>query len=136
MSARWSFLARTVRYGDVEAVQFASATPAQIAALTPGIDRYLMPTDPSSANSQIVQRYKAKWITDLDVTFRVSKQLALSVGANNVFDILPHRTVPSVIADGTVFNGADNAGSLPYLLNPTPYGINGAFYYGKVSWKF
>lgn len=133
---QWSFLGRSIRYGDIEAVQFSSATPAQIAALMPGIDGHLMPTDPVSANSQIVQRYKAKWITDVDATFRVSKQLSLSVGANNVFDILPHRTVPSVIAGGTVFNGADNAGSLPYLLNPTPYGFNGAFYYGKVSWKF
>ncbi len=132
----WSFLARSVRYGDVDAVQFASATPAQIAALTPGIDSYLQPTDPVTANSQIVQRYKARWITDVDVTFRATKQLSLSVGANNVFDILPHRTVPSVIAGGTVYNGADNAGSLPFLLNPTPYGFNGAFYYGKVSWKF
>jgi iron complex outermembrane recepter protein len=134
--AQWSFLARMMRYGNVEAVQFSGATPAQIAALTPGISSYLLPTDPVSANSQVVQRYEAKWITDLDVTFRVSRQLALSVGANNVFDVMPHRTAPSVIAGGTVFNGADNAGSLPFLLNPTPYGFNGAFYYGKVSWKF
>ena len=89
-----------------------------------------------SPNSQIVQRYEAKWITDLDITFRASKNLTLAVGANNVFDILPHRTVPSVISGNTVFNGADNAGSLPFLLNPTPYGFNGTFYYGKVSWKF
>jgi hypothetical protein len=50
--------------------------------------------------------------------------------------LTPHRTVPSVISGTTVFNGADNAGSLAYLLNPTPFGFNGAFYYGKVSWKF
>ena len=132
----WSFLLRNVRHGDVEAVQFSGATPAQIAALTPGIDSYLRPTDPVSANSQLVQRYKAKWTTDVDVTFRASKNLTLSVGANNVFDVMPHATVPTVVAGGTVFNGADNAGSLPFLLNPTPYGFNGAFYYGKVSWKF
>jgi iron complex outermembrane recepter protein len=134
--SRWSFLARGIRYGDTEAVQASSATPAQIAALMPGIDGYLMPTDPVSVNSQIVQRYKAEWITDLDVTFRWSRQLSVSVGANNVFNILPHRTVPSVVVNGAAVNGADNAGSLPYLLNPTPYGFNGAFYYGKVSLKF
>jgi iron complex outermembrane receptor protein len=133
---QWSFLLRNVRYGDVEAVQSSSATPAQIAALLPGIDGYLAPTDPAGPNSQIVQRYEAKWVTDIDVTFRATKQLTLAVGVNNVFDILPHRTVPSVISGTTVFNGADNAGSLPYLLNPTPFGTAGAFYYGKVSWKF
>jgi iron complex outermembrane receptor protein len=133
---KWSFLARTVRYGEVQAVQFSSATPAQIAALTPGYSTYLMPTDPVSANSQIVQRYAPKWITDLDATYRHSKQLTLSVGANNVTNVLPHRTIGSTVSGGTVFNGGDNAGSLPYLLNPTPYGFNGAFYYTKVSYKF
>jgi iron complex outermembrane receptor protein len=133
---KWSFLLRNIRYGDVEAVQFSSATSAQIAALTPGIESYTRPTDPAGANSQLIQVYGAKWITDIDVTFRVTRQLTLSVGANNAFDIMPHRTVPSQIVSGTVFNGGDNAGSLPYLLNPTPYGFNGAFYYGKVSWRF
>jgi iron complex outermembrane recepter protein len=132
----WSFLARTIRYGRVEAVQFSSATPAQIAALTPGENTYLMPTDPAGANSQIIQRYDGEWIVDLDVTFRMTKQLSVSLGVNNFFDIMPHRTIPSRIVNGVVFNGGDNAGSLPYLLNPTPYGFNGAFYYGKVSWKF
>ena len=42
----------------------------------------------------------------------------------------------TTVSGGTVFNGGDNAGSLPYLLNPTPYGFNGAFYYTKVSYKF
>ena len=133
---KWSFLARTVRYGEVQAVQFSSATPAQIAALTPGYSTYLMPTDPVGANSQIVQRYAPKWITDLDATYRHSKQLTWSVGVNNVTNVLPHRTIGSTVSGGTVFNGGDNAGSLPYLLNPTPYGFNGAFYYTKVSYKF
>jgi iron complex outermembrane receptor protein len=132
----WSVLLRNIHYGTVEAVQFASVTPAQVAALTPGIDAYTLPTDPPSANSQLIQRYGGKWITDLDVTFRATKQISLSAGANNLFDIRPHKTVPSRIVNGVVFNGADNAGSLPYLLNPTPYGFNGAFYYGKVSVKF
>jgi iron complex outermembrane recepter protein len=134
--SQWSFLARTIRYGDVEAVQFSSATPAQIAALLPGISGYTQATDPVTANSQLVQRYRAKWVTDLDITFRASRQLSLSVGANNLFGTTPDRTVPSVINNGVAVNGADNAGSLPYLLNPTPYGFNGAFYYGKVSWRF
>jgi iron complex outermembrane recepter protein len=133
---QWSFLARTVRYGEVQAVQLSSATPAQIAALTPGYDTYVMPTDPVSGNSQVVQRYGPKWITDLDVSYRFSKQLSVSLGANNVFDIQAHSTLGSRVVGGVAFNGADNAGSLPYLLNPTPFGFNGAFYYSKVSWKF
>ncbi len=76
------------------------------------------------------------WKVGVDVTFRATRQLSLSMEANNLLHIRPRATVPSVLANGTVFNGAVNAGSLPYLLNPTLYGFNGAFYYGKVSWKF
>ncbi len=133
---KWSFLARTVRSGEVQAVQFSGATPAQIAALTPSFSTYLLPTVPAGANSQIIQRYAPKWITDLDATYRYSKQLTLSVGANNVMNVLPHQTIASTISGGTVFNGGDNVGSLPFLLNPTPYGFNGAFYYTKLSYKF
>ena len=58
------------------------------------------------------------------------------MGANNVMHVLPHQTIASTISGGTVFNGGDNVGSLPFLLNPTPYGFNGAFYYTKLSYKF
>ena len=51
-------------------------------------------------------------------------------------NVLPHQTIASTISGGTVFNGGDNVGSLPFLLNPTPYGFNGAFYYTKLSYKF
>lgn len=134
--AKWSVLARVMRFGETQAVQFSSATPAQIAALTPNHSTYLLATDPVGANRQIVQRYRGQWISDLDVTFKWSRQLSFSLGANNLFDVMPHATIKSVVSNGTVVNGADNAGSLPYLLNPTPYGFNGAFYYSKVSWKF
>jgi iron complex outermembrane receptor protein len=133
---RWSFLVRNVRYGEYDYVHFASATPAQITALSAGNEVYLRPTEPPSANSQIVQRYGAKWNTDVDVSFRFSRQLTISIGANNVLDVYPDRTLASRISDGVPFLGNDNAGSAPYLLNAAPMGINGAFYYGKVSWKF
>lgn len=133
---RWSFLLRNIRYGEYDYVHFASATPATIAALAPGNEIYLRPTDPVSANSQIVQRYGAKWATDLDATFRFSRQLSFSIGANNVFNVYPDKTLASRIANGAPVLGNDNAGSAPYLLNAAPMGINGAFYYGKVSWKF
>ncbi len=133
---QWSFLVRNIRYGQFDSVHFSNATPAQIAALTPGYTTYLRPTVPAGPNSQIVQRYDAKWSTDLDVTYRYSKQLMFSIGANNLFDVRPEKTIGSVISGGTVFNGDDNAGSLPYLLNPSPLGFNGAFYYTKVSYKF
>ncbi len=131
-----SFLTRAIRYGDVESVQASSATPAAIAALTPGIRSYLRPTDPVSANSQIVQVFAARWLFDLDVSYRFSKALSFAVGVNNITDERATRSMPTVVSNGTVFSGNDNQGSLPYLLNPTPYGFNGRSFYGKVSWRF
>lgn len=133
---QWSFLVHSSRYGTYDFVHFASATPAQIAALSPGFNLYTLPTDPVSANSQIAQRFGARWSTDLDVTYRVSKQLSVSIGANNIFDEMPERTVASRVVNGVAFNGNDNGGITPYLNNPSPLGVNGIFYYTKVSWKF
>lgn len=130
-----SVFLRNVRYGEVETVAFASATPAQIAALTPGFDTRLAPTVPASANSQIIQSFDPKWLTDLDVTYRLSDGITVSVGANNLFDVYPTKNLASVVVNGTVFNGSDNVGIFPYN-GIAPSGFNGAFYYGKVSYRF
>lgn len=133
---RLSFLTRAIRYGDVESVQTASASPAAIAALTPGIRSYLQPTVPAGANSQIVQIFAARWLFDFDATYRFSQALSFALGVNNVTDERATRSMPTVVSGGTVFGGNDNQGSLPYLTNPTPYGFNGRSFYGKVSWRF
>jgi iron complex outermembrane receptor protein len=132
----WSFMLRNIRYGEVSAVQLTGASQAQIDAVTPGYDVSFADTVPAGANKQVIQTYGAKWITDLDVTYRVSKQLKVSVGMNNLFNVYPDQNVRSKIVGGTVFAGNDNQGSLPYLTNPTAFGFNGASYYGKVSYKF
>jgi len=138
---KFSFLAREVRYGEVSAVAFASATQAQIDALTPGYDVSFAPAVPgtvggTTTNQQVIQTFGAKWLTDLDVTYHHSKNLSFSIGATNLFDVYPDQNIRSRVVNGVAFNGNDNAGSLPYVTNPTPFGINGAFYYTKLSLKF
>ena len=39
------------------------------------------------------------------------------------------------VVNGTAFNGSDNVGIFPYN-SISPFGFNGAFYYGKLSFKF
>jgi len=53
------------------------------------------------------------------------------VGANNLFDVYPTKNIRSTAQ----YQGSDNVGIFPYS-GTTPFGFNGAFYYGKVSWKF
>ncbi|MFI5336200.1 MAG: TonB-dependent receptor plug domain-containing protein [Opitutales bacterium] len=137
---QWSFLLRDVRYGAVSAVAFSSATPAEVAALTPGYDVSLAPAVPGSvggttANQQIIQTFGAKWLTDLDISYHYSKHITVSVGANNLFDVYPDQNIRSVVVNGQAFNGSDNAGTFPYS-SVSPFGFNGAFYYAKFSLKY
>ena len=145
LSATWeigkfSILAREVRYGEVSAVAFPSATQAQIDALTPGYKVELRPAVPGSVggtttNQQIIQTFGAKWLTDLDVTYHYNKNISASIGANNLFDVYPDQNIRSKVVNGVAFNGSDNVGIFPYS-SISPFGFNGAFYYGKLNFKF
>ena len=145
LSAGWeigkfSLLAREVRYGEVSAVAFASATQAQIDALTPGRDVSFAPAVPgavggTTTNQQVILNFGAKWLTDFDVTYHYNKNISVSVGANNLFDTYPDENLRSKVVNGVVFNGTDNVGIFPYS-GISPFGFNGVFYYTKLSLKF
>ncbi|MEY2881271.1 MAG: hypothetical protein RLZZ15_3651 [Verrucomicrobiota bacterium] len=137
---KFSFMLRNVRYGKVSAVALgnnAGSTPALVAALTPGYEVELVDPVPGSAagNKQVIQTFQPKWLTDLDVTYRVAKGVTLSLGANNLFNIYPTENIRSKVVGGTAFSGSDNVGIFPYNA-VSPFGFNGAFYYGKVGYKF
>ena len=69
-------------------------------------------------------------ITDLDVGYQLTNAIKLNAGANNLFDKNPP-TVPNVggrpIDGGNVYNH-------PYGFSP--WGINGGYYYGRVTFTF
>jgi iron complex outermembrane receptor protein len=75
------------------------------------------------------QTFGARWITDLDVSYRVRSGLTAAVGANNLFGVYPEQNFRSP-------TGADNsnAGIFPYN-QVSPFGFNGAFYYVRLSWQ-
>ena len=131
----WSSNLGVVRYGKVSTVASTSLTPARIAALTPGYDVRLEPTNPPSANSQVVQTFSAKWITDLSAGVKLGS-VTLTAGVNNLFDVYPDKNLGSTVASvaaGT--NGADNAGIFPYPYI-SPFGYTGRGFYGKLEFKF
>jgi iron complex outermembrane receptor protein len=137
---RFSVQVRQARYGEVSSVAFSSASAAQIAALTPGYDVELRPAVPgtvggTTTNQQIVQTFGAKWLTDLDVSYKATKNITVSVGASNLFDVYPDQNIRSRIVGGTVFNGSDNVGIFPYS-GISPFGFNGVTYYSKVAFRF
>ena len=75
--------------------------------------------DNAAANDQ---SYGAKWVTDLEVSYDVTDSLKASVGAYNIFDVVPDRN--------TV---ANTIGISPY--GAGPFGVYGGYYYGRLSLK-
>jgi iron complex outermembrane receptor protein len=102
---RWGVTGRVTRYGAVYDQSFDSSAPV---------------VDGASA-----QRYGANWSTDLEVSYRVTPQVTLALGGDNVFDRYPART----------YAGSTLGGALPYDYI-APIGINGAFYYGRLAVTF
>lgn len=70
------------------------------------------------------RRFGAKWVTDLEIGYDVSRAVTLAVGANNLFDVYPDRN--GVIA-------ADGSGAYGSF---APFGLSGGFYYARASVRF
>lgn len=133
MRGKLGLRAGATRYGPTKSVAFTNATPAQIAALTPGYDVELRPTDPAGPNSQIVQRFGSEIVVDLQATWEASKRFELGFGVTNLFDNYPDkniRSTPATVAAGT--NGSDNAGIFPYNYI-SPFGYNGRAYFVRLG---
>lgn len=123
------------RYGEVAQVALTGRTPAQVAALIPGYDVELVPIT-GSQNVDIIQRFSADIVTDLDVSYDFGDRVTASLGVSNVFDEFPEKQIASTaatVAAGT--NGADNNGIFPYAYI-APYGTSGRFVYLKSVFKF
>ncbi|MDX2142477.1 MAG: TonB-dependent receptor [Rhodospirillaceae bacterium] len=126
---------KNTRYGRVKSMAFTSLTPAQIAVLTPGYNVELFPTVPAGANSQVVQTFGSEILTDIGITYEYS-DASFTIGVNNAFDVYPDKNITSTVASvaaGT--NGSDNSGTFPYNY-VSPFGYNGRFIYGKISYRF
>ena len=139
---QWSTNLRFVRYGQVTgaATDNSGWAQARIDALTPGYNVAFEPAVPSisaagtpvaTTQKQVLQTYDAKWVTDLEVSYRYGRRFTFAIGANNLFDVYPTTNIRST----TAFQGSDNVGIFPYN-GISPFGFNGAFYYSKVSFKF
>ncbi|WP_313929096.1 TonB-dependent receptor [Pseudoxanthomonas sp.] len=71
------------------------------------------------------QTYGAKWILDASTSFRPSENWTLTLGADNLLDEYPDRTIfPN-----------SNSGQFPYS-SQSPGGFNGAYVYGRIAYKW
>jgi iron complex outermembrane receptor protein len=74
-----------------------------------------------------------KYLTDLELGYKVSPALSLAVGANNLFNKYPDGVNPLLLADQRA--AGDNA-AVNVLPSFSPFGINGGYYYVRANYKF
>jgi iron complex outermembrane receptor protein len=110
--------ARSVRFGEVQTAD----------------------ADPTRAN--LDQTFSAKWITDFTLSAQFTKQVGLTVGVNNVFNVYPDkiyvnpRNNPnnfSVDPNQSYNSSLDNSNRGRFLYNANQFGFNGAFYFTRLA---
>jgi iron complex outermembrane receptor protein len=74
-------------------------------------------------------------ITNLDVSYKLSDQLTISGGAQNLFNTFPPLINATQLAHENNPYYGDNVGTNQYALF-SPFGINGGYYYLKARYKF
>ncbi|WP_240097554.1 TonB-dependent receptor [Thermomonas flagellata] len=77
-----------------------------------------------NANPALDQTFGAKWLTDVSVAWRHGGW-ELTLGADNLFDTYPDRVIPA----------NSNSGQLPWPTQ-SPFGFNGAYYYGRIGYQW
>ena len=81
------------------------------------------------------QTFSAKWIGDLELAFRAS-QFTVGAGVQNVFDTYPEILRPeNARAPVNPAGGFLAPGAIRYGI-ATPFGINGRFVYGRITYRF
>ncbi len=77
-------------------------------------------------NAGLRTTFSGKWIVDLSARYRMTDQLSFNVGVQNLFDTYPDKQDPS-----------DQFGGIfEYPLTNAPFGFNGGYYYGEVTYSF
>lgn len=77
----------------------------------------------------ITYTFKESWTADLDVTYKLNKDIDLAIGGINIFDVMPSKW------EGLSGIGYGYDGILPYS-QYSPIGHSGAYYYARASIQF
>jgi len=75
-------------------------------------------------NSSNDETFGGKTLIDLDISYDLAKGFTLSAGANNVFNTFPDKHQKA---------GNYSNGRFPYSRRVTQFGINGGFFYTRLT---
>lgn len=92
---------------------------------TSQLTNYAGATNSSVPNAYAFTAFRntPKFVTNLDITYRVTPRLAFTLGANNLFDARPSR-----VPDANRYLGVPQ-----YYMSTSQLGMNGGFYYLKAD---
>jgi iron complex outermembrane receptor protein len=82
------------------------------------------------------ERIGVTGITDLDIGYKVTSALRINVGANNLFNIEPPSRPNIVTTSGGGLRPEDGSNVLNAPIGFSPFGIDGGYYYGRVTYSF
>jgi iron complex outermembrane receptor protein len=74
-------------------------------------------------------------ITDIDIGYKITSNLKLDIGANNLFDQRPTKIPTGINSSGSP-QPVDGNNVYGEPATFSPYGINGGYYYGRVTFTF
>lgn len=113
----WDFIARVSQFGSYTVCEGSCDTP--------------------SGAGQNIQEFGAKWLTDLQLNYNFEDSgLTLTVGANNLFDVFPDLNLIGQSRGGTLDGIVSSPGVFQYSRRSAPFGFNGGFWYGRVTYRF
>lgn len=100
-------------------------------------------------NNTLDEVFHPKWVTDLDISYKITPRVKLAIGANNLFNVFPDRVPAAILAKtfnvDSVLLGAPGYSAAGYGV-PTagygaygtiaPWGLIGGFYYTRIGVEF
>lgn len=81
-----------------------------------------------SSDPQYDQTYKGKYVADAEFTYRITKKIHVTIGGNNIFNSYPDKSIE--------LPGDFLTGKIRTYNWYSPYGFQGASYYGKLLLLF
>jgi len=116
--SKFGAMVRFVNFGKVEYLD-PSINPAN-----PGA--FPMNAFNNNARETLDQVFESKLVTDLSLSYQLIKQLALTIGANNLFDVYQDRHTHS---------GNMSSGRFVFSRRVQQQGFNGAYYFARLKFE-
>jgi iron complex outermembrane receptor protein len=88
------------------------------------------------------QTYSAEILTDLRIGYDATENIAIHLGANNLFDVTPDRNKIGNSRTGAIEDSpggnviVNSPGVFDFSRRSAPFGFNGAYYYAGISYTF